>query len=64
MARVGSRHRSPRARPGTDDSDWNWTLADVGELTDLDDGMVYAMALSGGIAIPDAPATTVEHAHC
>jgi hypothetical protein len=29
-------------------------------LTDFDDGMVYAMALSGGTAIPDAPRPTTS----
>jgi len=28
----------------------------IGGLTDLDDGMVYAMALAGGIAVPSTPA--------
>ena len=40
--------------PDKNAGEWNVTL---GDWTDLDGGMVYAMAVSGGIAIPGVPAT-------
>jgi hypothetical protein len=36
--------------------DWSWTQ---GEWTNLENGMVYTMALAGGIAIPKDPAAPV-----
>ena len=44
----------PAPTPGDETgTDWSWTQGD------FDDGMVYAMAVSGGIALPDAPPAPV-----